>query len=159
MQIKQSCNKKTIAWKTSLVFPKNANEINFPFQEFPAKDSSKQQEGHFQYRRWAHVLYTYWRRLWGKRKKAIGFQLFRWMTGKTDEFVSLFQNDRAALIDEKIIDGHVIPKQVLFTTPTKKDVPFQTLANSDNIRVLISFTQEQSDSVITSEYFLKLSYC
>lgn len=73
------------------------------------------------------------------------------MTGKTDEPVFLFQNDRAALIDEKIIDGHVIPKQVLFTTPTKKDVPFQTLANSDNIRVLISFTQEQSDSVVTSE--------
>lgn len=55
-----------------------------------------------------------------------------------------FGNDRAALIDEKIIDGHVVPKQVLFTTPTRKDVPYQTLANGDNtIRVVISFTQEK----------------
>ncbi|XP_049820790.1 fasciclin-1 isoform X2 [Aethina tumida] len=55
-----------------------------------------------------------------------------------------FKNERAAFIDDKIIDGHVIPKQVLFTNPTKKDMPFQTLANGDNdIRVVISFTQEQ----------------
>ncbi|XP_044262943.1 fasciclin-1 isoform X3 [Tribolium madens] len=54
-----------------------------------------------------------------------------------------FKNKRAELIDGKIIDGHVIPKHVLFTTPTKKDVPFQTLANGDNnVRVVISFTQE-----------------
>ena len=54
-----------------------------------------------------------------------------------------FQNERAALIDGKIIDGHVIPKKVLFTAPTKKDVPFETLANGDNnVRVVISFTQE-----------------
>nr|XP_015833788.1 PREDICTED: fasciclin-1 isoform X4 [Tribolium castaneum] len=54
-----------------------------------------------------------------------------------------FKNKRAELIDGKIIDGHVIPKHVLFTRPTKKDVPFQTLANGDNnVRVVISFTQE-----------------
>ncbi|CAH0553229.1 unnamed protein product [Brassicogethes aeneus] len=60
-----------------------------------------------------------------------------------------FKNERAAFIDEKIIDGHVIPKQVLFTNPTKKDAPFQTLANGDNdIRVVILFTQEQRGSTI-----------
>nr|XP_023012184.1 fasciclin-1 isoform X2 [Leptinotarsa decemlineata] len=60
-----------------------------------------------------------------------------------------FGNDRAALIDEKIIDGHVIPKQVLFTTPTKKDVGYQTLANSDNdLRVVIMFTQEQRERTV-----------
>lgn len=65
-----------------------------------------------------------------------------------------FQNDRAVLVDDKIIDGHVIPKQVLFTTPTKKDVPFQTLANGDNnIRVVISFTQEQRGATVVSMYF------
>lgn len=54
-----------------------------------------------------------------------------------------FKDGRADLIDAKIIDGHVIPKKVLFTAPTKKDVPFQTLANGDNnVRVVISFTQE-----------------
>ncbi|VEN38670.1 unnamed protein product, partial [Callosobruchus maculatus] len=62
-----------------------------------------------------------------------------------------FGNERASLIDDKIIDGHVIPKQVLFTTPTKKDTPFQTLANGDNnIRVVISFTQEQRGSRIVN---------
>nr|CAI5853122.1 unnamed protein product [Callosobruchus analis] len=61
------------------------------------------------------------------------------------------QNERASLIDDKVIDGHVIPKQVLFTTPTKKDTPFQTLANGDNnIRVVISFTQEQRGSRIVN---------
>ncbi|XP_076252925.1 fasciclin 1 Fas1 domain-containing isoform X2 [Rhynchophorus ferrugineus] len=60
-----------------------------------------------------------------------------------------FANSRAVLIDDKIIDGHVIPKQVLFTTPTAKDTAFPTLANGDNnIRVLISFTQEQRENLI-----------
>ncbi|XP_072396208.1 fasciclin-1 isoform X1 [Diabrotica undecimpunctata] len=62
-----------------------------------------------------------------------------------------FGNDRAASIDEKIIDGHVIPQQVLFTTPTRKDVPYQTLANGDNkIRVVILFTQEQRGNEIVN---------
>lgn len=62
-----------------------------------------------------------------------------------------FANGRAQLIDSKIIDGHVIPKQVLFTAPTKKDVPFQTLANSDNdVRVVISFTQEKRGTAIVN---------
>ncbi|CAG9858671.1 unnamed protein product [Phyllotreta striolata] len=62
-----------------------------------------------------------------------------------------FGNDRAASIDEKIIDGHVIPGQVLFTTPTKKDVPYQTSANGDNnIRVVILFTQEQRGNTVVN---------
>ncbi|XP_066141261.1 fasciclin-1 isoform X2 [Euwallacea fornicatus] len=60
-----------------------------------------------------------------------------------------FANNRATLIDDYIVDGHVIPNAVLFTTPTKKDSPFQTLANRDNvIRVVISFTQEQRENTI-----------
>ncbi|KAJ8980745.1 hypothetical protein NQ317_011394, partial [Molorchus minor] len=60
-----------------------------------------------------------------------------------------FGNGRAALVDAKTIDGHVIPKQVLFTTPTKKDIPYQTLANDqNNIRVIIFFTQEQRGSTV-----------
>lgn len=59
------------------------------------------------------------------------------------------------MIDSKIIDGHVIPKHVLFTSPTKKDVPFPTLANGDNtVRVVISFTQEVKgpNTVISMSY-------
>lgn len=69
-----------------------------------------------------------------------------------------FKNKRAELIDGKIIDGHVIPKMVLFTAPTKKDVPFQTLANGDNnVRVVISFTQETRgpDNIISALLYKK----
>lgn len=60
-----------------------------------------------------------------------------------------FENQRSRLIDDYIIDGHVIPKEVLFTTPTKKDSPFPTLANRDNvIRVVISFTQEDRNNTV-----------
>lgn len=47
------------------------------------------------------------------------------------------------LIDSKVIDGHVIPKHVLFTRPTKKDFPFETLASTDNMKVVVSFNEEQ----------------
>lgn len=63
----------------------------------------------------------------------------------------VFQNARATLIDDKIIDGHVIHGKVLFTSPTKKDVPFKTLAYGDNIKVVISFTQEQRGTKIISK--------
>lgn len=56
-----------------------------------------------------------------------------------------FKGDRASQIDGKVIDGHVIPRQVLFTAPTRKDVPFQTLADN-NVRVVISFTEEKRGS-------------
>lgn len=46
-------------------------------------------------------------------------------------------------MDGKVIDGHVIPRKVLFTTPTPKDHMFETLANGDNMKVFISFSQEQ----------------
>ncbi|KAJ8919082.1 hypothetical protein NQ315_012067, partial [Exocentrus adspersus] len=59
-----------------------------------------------------------------------------------------FGNERAALVDDKIIDSHVIHGKVLFTNPTKKDVPFKTLAYSDNIKVVISFTQEQRGTTL-----------
>lgn len=50
----------------------------------------------------------------------------------------------------------MIPKEVLFTTPTKKDSPFPTLANRDNvIRVVISFTQEDRNNTVISKFFVK----
>nr|XP_022909575.1 fasciclin-1-like [Onthophagus taurus] len=51
-----------------------------------------------------------------------------------------FKNTKA--VDAKVIDGHVIPKQVLFTSPTEKGENFQTLANSDNIKVHVAFSEE-----------------
>ncbi|BES97562.1 Fasciclin domain [Nesidiocoris tenuis] len=49
---------------------------------------------------------------------------------------------RPEKIDELVIDGHVIPNQVLFTRPTPDSVPYQTLAFTDKIKVNISFSTE-----------------
>ncbi|XP_018568338.1 fasciclin-1 isoform X2 [Anoplophora glabripennis] len=89
------------------------------------------------------------------RQKVIEFSkknIFQTEGGHTF-FISVdegFENERPNLIDDKIIDSHVIHGKVLFTSPTKKDVPFKTLAYSDNIKVVISFTQEQQGTIVTN---------
>uniref|UniRef100_A0A8D8RD41 Fasciclin-1 n=1 Tax=Cacopsylla melanoneura TaxID=428564 RepID=A0A8D8RD41_9HEMI len=50
--------------------------------------------------------------------------------------------NRAGAIDEKIIDGHIIPHHVLFTTPTPFDVQYETLAFGDMVKVTIAFKRE-----------------
>lgn len=45
---------------------------------------------------------------------------------------------RPEKIDEKVIDGHVIPRHVLFTNPTTSDKEYETLAFTDMIKVTIS---------------------
>ncbi|XP_035438611.2 fasciclin-1 isoform X2 [Spodoptera frugiperda] len=47
---------------------------------------------------------------------------------------------RSDLIDEKVIDGHVIPHHVLFTHATPDAKEFETLAFGDNVKVIISFS-------------------
>ncbi|XP_053603497.1 fasciclin-1 isoform X2 [Plodia interpunctella] len=47
---------------------------------------------------------------------------------------------RSDLIDGKVIDGHVIPRHVLFTKATHDDKEYETLAFSDNVKVIISFS-------------------
>ncbi|XP_065157885.1 fasciclin-1 isoform X3 [Atheta coriaria] len=53
-----------------------------------------------------------------------------------------FKNSHADSIDSKVIDGHVIPKMVLFTAPTAKDMPYPTMADGDNMKVYITFSEE-----------------
>lgn len=48
-------------------------------------------------------------------------------------------------MDSKVIDGHIIPREVLFTAPTKRDHRFETLAEVDNMRVFISFSSEHGE--------------
>lgn len=47
------------------------------------------------------------------------------------------------MLDGNVIAGHIIPNRVLFTRPTAKDMPFETLANGDylSIVILISGTE------------------
>lgn len=59
--------------------------------------------------------------------------------------IELFQTVRSDLIDNKTIDGHLIPKKVLFTAPTQRDVAYVTAANGDNLKVYVTFFQEPND--------------
>lgn len=43
------------------------------------------------------------------------------------------------MIDKKVIDGHIIPNKVVFTTSAPTEQPFETLAFEDNMKVTITF--------------------
>ncbi|XP_046682361.1 fasciclin-1 isoform X3 [Homalodisca vitripennis] len=51
---------------------------------------------------------------------------------------------RPEKIDEKVIDGHVIPREVLFTNAAQEEVEHETLAFTDMMKVTISFKTEHS---------------
>ncbi|XP_076287773.1 fasciclin 1 Fas1 domain-containing isoform X2 [Lasioglossum baleicum] len=53
---------------------------------------------------------------------------------------------RPEKVDRVVIDGHVIPNHVLFTSPTPENVPYKTLAFTDNVKVTVSFLK-QNDKV------------
>lgn len=60
-------------------------------------------------------------------------------------FASLLQPvPRPRLIDRLVIDGHVIPNEVLFTAPTPDNLQYPTLVFSDNLKVVISFSKSQN---------------
>ncbi|XP_063703463.1 fasciclin-1 isoform X2 [Culicoides brevitarsis] len=46
---------------------------------------------------------------------------------------------RPDLIDKKVIDGHVIPNKVIFTSSAAIEEPYYTLAFEDNLKVTVSF--------------------
>lgn len=46
------------------------------------------------------------------------------------------------MLDDKVIDGHVIPGEVLFTAPSPLEHPFETLAFGDNLKVTVSFKRD-----------------
>jgi len=59
--------------------------------------------------------------------------------------LSLLQPEpRPQKIDQLVIDGHVLPDQVLFTGPTSDNVPYRTLVFSDNLKVTVSFLHAHS---------------
>lgn len=51
-------------------------------------------------------------------------------------------SERADMLDDKVIDGHVIPGHVLFTSPSPLEQPFETLAFGDNLKVTVSFKRD-----------------
>lgn len=54
---------------------------------------------------------------------------------------------RTEKIDQKVIDGHIVPGHALFTRPTPAGQPYITLANSDMLRVNVSFTKEADGKI------------
>lgn len=63
---------------------------------------------------------------------------------------------RAEMIDDKIIDGHVVPGKVLFIGATHLDEQFETLAFGDMMKVTVSFTNggEQDQVAVRSNTLL-----
>ncbi|XP_018306000.1 fasciclin-1 isoform X2 [Mycetomoellerius zeteki] len=57
---------------------------------------------------------------------------------------------RPRLIDRLVIDGHVIPNEVLFTAPTPDNLQYPTLVFSDNLKVVISFSKSQNKVYVQS---------
>ncbi|XP_052562221.1 fasciclin-1 isoform X2 [Culex pipiens pallens] len=49
---------------------------------------------------------------------------------------------RPDMIDRKVIDGHVIPNNVIFTAPAPLDDPLETLAFEDNLKVTVTFFKQ-----------------
>lgn len=61
--------------------------------------------------------------------------------------LSLQPPPRPDLIDKKVIDGHVIPNHVIFTSSAPLDQPFETEAFEDNLKVTATFfTQNDGKS-------------
>lgn len=60
---------------------------------------------------------------------------------------------RPEKIDQKVIDGHVIPHHVLFTSATPQAIDYRTLAFHDMMKVTISFTQQNDGKHSKSKFF------
>lgn len=57
---------------------------------------------------------------------------------------------RPQKIDKLVIDGHVLPNEVLFTSPTPDNVEYKTLVFSDNLRVTVSFLKAHNKVYVQS---------
>nr|XP_036217261.1 fasciclin-1 isoform X12 [Bactrocera oleae] len=53
------------------------------------------------------------------------------------------QTTRSSLVDNKVIDGHVIPNNVIFTAAAQMEVPQTTAAFEDNLKVTVSFFKQK----------------
>ncbi|XP_067618516.1 fasciclin-1 isoform X2 [Eurosta solidaginis] len=53
------------------------------------------------------------------------------------------QTTRSSLVDNKVIDGHVIPNNVIFTAAAQIEVPQTTAAFEDNLKVTVSFFKQK----------------
>ncbi|XP_045466208.1 fasciclin-1-like [Harmonia axyridis] len=79
-------------------------------------------------------------------------KLFKNSTGSTF-FVPVdsgIDNYRYMMTDRYIVEGQIIPNQILFTRPTKKNFYFQTKSNGEYIYILASFVCKHDEVYIIS---------
>ncbi|XP_050456093.1 fasciclin-1 isoform X2 [Cataglyphis hispanica] len=57
---------------------------------------------------------------------------------------------RPQKIDKQVIDGHVVPNEVLFTAPTPENTEYKTLVFSDNLKVIVSFLKVHNKVYVQS---------
>ncbi|XP_055381889.1 fasciclin-1-like [Condylostylus longicornis] len=57
---------------------------------------------------------------------------------------------RSGLVDAKVIDGHVIPNNVLFTSAVPLDSRYTSEAYADNLKVTISFFMQENKMYVKS---------
>ncbi|XP_044764237.1 fasciclin-1-like [Coccinella septempunctata] len=83
-------------------------------------------------------------------------KLFKNNTGST-YFVPVdagFDDYRYRITDRYIVEGHIIPNQVLFTRPTIKNFYFETKSNGEYIYILVSFVYKNKELYIRSNTIL-----
>lgn len=63
---------------------------------------------------------------------------------------------RPEKIDVKVIDAHVVPDNVLFLGPTDENIPFDTLAFTDMLKVVASFSKAEEGDKTKCKTLIKL---
>lgn len=65
-----------------------------------------------------------------------------------------FDNVSTDKVDMKVVDGHVVPYSVLFTTPTPHHNEYLTLADNDMLKVRVSFSTQNNKLYVASNTIL-----
>lgn len=73
-------------------------------------------------------------------------------------YISTQPHPRPEMIDKKVVDGHVISDQVVFTASAPTEEPYETLAFDDNIKVTISFFKQGEGKHAKSEYTIRMNF-
>lgn len=66
-----------------------------------------------------------------------------------------FTDYRQQLFDANVLSGHIIPKRVLFTRPSPKDLPFETLADGDDLYVVILLSGSEGKLFVKSHTLME----
>lgn len=92
------------------------------------------------------------RKYWDRINHLKLNKLFNNSTGST-YFVPIdsgIDDYRFRITDRYIVEGHIVPNQILFTRPTIKNFYLETRANGDYIYIMVSFVYKDKELYIRS---------